>query len=503
MVSFRTLMSSIFLSLLAITKRIVTFIYDRLCVKPGLENLWNRWDKQILSRHTRLTRTDISLCLVFGVIGLMVALWGMSAASHAPGLYTYMSVYLEADVARVADNLVTTGGNHQRTAVHPIASLLLTPIGLTLKSLGLSPVDAARTMVLACAAINAALLCAILRLLGLPQIAVSVFSMLFIVSASFMFWNAVVEIYPFASLSLLLALLLMVHARPVKAAWWSIVSALTLGFTITNWATGLITSAVRLDLKRFLTVTSAALGIVVVLSIIQHMLFAQAAYFFNPIPLLRESAFVQPVMEQKGVYKEGWRPLSNLRSIFVTTVVAMPADVEMHGAMKPQVVTTNQDTGFPKGEISPVFAVMAWLILLGGGIWGAVIRRELRPVSIGLGGILLFNSLLHLVYGEVTFLYSAHFLPPLIMIAAFSWFTPARWLALGLAIVVIVCGGINNSHRLEDTIRSVNCINDLSSVRAFQSWAAVNQVHGEELTQAYAKVTQSDMFRCQADHPVR
>ena len=504
-VLFGESMSSVFSTFSAAAERFGTSLYKILMVKSGLERLWNRLNREVRSDVTRLVATDFLMCAAFGLLGLLVALWGMSVATPATGLYTYLSVYMEADTVRVVHNLVELGGDHKRTAVHPIFEMLMTPICLTLKTLGMSPIDASRAMVLVCATISGALFSAILRLMGLPRVVAGVFSALYIASAGFLFWNAVVEIYPFAAAGLLPALLLLVYARPVKTLWWSLFSALTLSFTITNWAVGLIAGAVRLDLKRFLIASLSALGMVMVLSIIQHAVFTRAAYFFNPIPLMTESTFFQPVMQGKGEYKEGWNPLNNLRSIYVTTVVAMPADVVVHGKQIPVIVATNQFSNFPKGEISPIIAVGAWLGVFGLGIWGAVTHRGLRPVSIGLAGMLLVNSLMHMIYGEVTFLYAAHFLPSLVMIAAFSWFTPARWLAVGLAVIVIICGGINNTHRLQATVDSVSCISQIPAVQKFQSWDALlpafkswdtfNRLHGDEVRKAYAD---ADMDRCRS-----
>ncbi len=59
--------------------------------------------------------------------------------------------------------------------------------------------------------------------------------------------------------------------------------------------------------------------------------------------------------------------------------------------------------------------------------------------------MIAFQAALHSVYGDPTFLYAPHFLPLLIVVAAWSWFTPLRWMAVGLAAFVAVAGFIDNA----------------------------------------------------------
>jgi hypothetical protein len=96
-----------------------------------------------------------------------------------------------------------------------------------------------------------------------------------------------------------------------------------------------------------------------------------------------------------------------------------------------------------------VSARAAWAALLVLGLWGAVRVRALRPVAVGLGLMLAAQVALHGVYGYPTFLYSLHFLPMLVAAAAFAWFTPARWVACALAVVVIGIGVPNNLAQFE------------------------------------------------------
>jgi hypothetical protein len=89
-----------------------------------------------------------------------------------------------------------------------------------------------------------------------------------------------------------------------------------------------------------------------------------------------------------------------------------------------------------------IAAVAGWLGLLALGLWGMA-RGAARP-RLAIGVVLLGQFTLHLIYGDEPFTYAAHYVPLLVVLAAFASATPARWIALGLAAVVVIAGGVNN-----------------------------------------------------------
>jgi hypothetical protein len=95
-----------------------------------------------------------------------------------------------------------------------------------------------------------------------------------------------------------------------------------------------------------------------------------------------------------------------------------------------------------------VAGVVLWTLLLGLGGWSMFALRRQRPLRVVLGLSLLAQLGLHLVYGSETFLYSLHFAPLLVVVAALGCLTRARPLALGLAAALVVCAGVNNARQL-------------------------------------------------------
>ncbi|MEM5518139.1 hypothetical protein WNY37_14365 [Henriciella sp. AS95] len=443
-------------------------LFDATIGKLWVTRLWDRVDRTLPATRQTLSRTDILMAIGLGLIGAAVSIWAFLQTNHAPDIHATFNLWFQADVTRSAENMVTTGGAHGRTSVHPIFSILLYPFGKLLTILGVEPLLAAKALVVMIMGANAALFSLTVRLLGLPRLVAAIFTLVFVSTAGFIFWSGVVESYPFSCFALVLSLFMMLRVQTAHWGWWMVVSVLSLGFLITNWVFGVIAMAVRLKLKPFLTILIASFSLVVVLSIIQNATFDKAALFFNPKPLLRETQFLQPTMEAEGTYEEGWQPTSNLRSLYVTTVVGMPVYVQQQTMM--HLATTNQNSGFPEGEISPLIAVAAWVLLFGLGIWGAVLRRDLRLPLLGAGLMLLMQTMLHLLYGEVTFLYSLNVMPLLILFASCAWFIPWKPVAPVLASLVVVFGAINNERRLQQTVQVADCLSDFETVKRLQTW---------------------------------
>ena len=425
----------------AITGRMTGFYGDTIN-NNVVDRPWHKIGRDETVRPACMDRIDLLIAAVFGLIAICIAVSGFSLTSHETGLLEYKNIWFQADIARVIDNMTNRGGSHWRTSVHPITSILLYPAGGLLTTLGLSPTTAARMVVVLFCALNGGMIFLVLRRVSLPRIPAAVFASLFLGSAAVIFWSSVVELYPIACTSLLMALFLMAPGHKSRRRWWIIVSAFTLSITVTNWAAGLIATFVRWKLKPFLTISASVLGIVLALSIIQFFTFKDARIFIDPHGLKWDAvSFSEPVMEKRGQLHTGWNPVGNVAVLYTASVVAPPARAENQGG---ELVETNQFGWFTSHTSAGLIATMAWLGLLALGIWGAIQNRQAHTFSIGLGLMLLANGLLHSVYGEVTFLYAMHVIPMLTVLAAMSWFSPARYAGVALALVVLVAGGSNN-----------------------------------------------------------
>jgi hypothetical protein len=412
-------------------------------------------ERAILSPPPAFTRADFVIAAVLGGLAVALSIFGFQLTRHAYGLLQFQDIWFQADIARVVDNMTNAGGSHWRTAVHPVSSILLYPFGALLTGLGLSPLQAARLIVVGFCALNPALLFFVLRQIALPRGIAALFAVLFIVSASTMFWSSVVELYPIGCFSLLPPLFLLAR-RASSRGWWIVASALSLSITVTNWMVGLVATALRWNFRAFLFITLAALAIVSCLSVAQALLFKDARIFLNPHGLAWDAVnFSGPNLQRRGYLEKPWNPLANLQVLYIDSAVTPPIRVEKEGL---EYVETNQGSRFLDGSYGGPAGLAAWVLLLALGIAGAIRNRALRPFFIGVGLMLLGNGILHSLYGQVTFLYSMHVIPLLTILAAASWFGRGRWLGVGLAAIVITAGGWSNwvqLHRSADLAASI------------------------------------------------
>ena len=358
-------------------------------------------------------------------------------------------VWFDADLYRVFSNMTDRGSDHYRTRVHPIFSLIaFPPVSLLAQGLDLGPVAAVRAVIAIVAALWSATLFTLLRLLGCLRADAVLFSLLANVSASAVFWFIVPETYQFGSLSILLALgfVALTEYRQFSSLWYIGISALTLSVTTTNWMAGILLTAVSLSKKKALQVTINAFCLVVLLWGVQKALFSSAEFFLG---VKEEKKYIAP-FDPAG-------PIHAFKSFVAHTIVMPSIDVTENMRRVSRWPMLSIQASVPgSGSAWGAIAVVAWTALLGLGIWGFFAYRRHTKLRIVLALTLLGQLLLHAVYGTETFLYSLHFLPLLILLAAFSTFTRARPVALLLTAILVVTAGTNNFIQLNKTAEIVD-----------------------------------------------
>lgn len=97
-------------------------------------------------------------------------------------------------------------------------------------------------------------------------------------------------------------------------------------------------------------------------------------------------------------------------------------------------------SGGPLGLV----AVILWSGLLLNGLWRLVTLDHHLRFRLVLGSMLAFEVLLHMLYGEETFVYSLNFMPLLLAVAACGALAPGRRIVTGVAAVLVVCVALNN-----------------------------------------------------------
>ncbi|MGZ8915492.1 MAG: hypothetical protein ACXW1Z_20590 [Methylobacter sp.] len=344
-------------------------------------------------------------------------------------------LWFNADTARVFENLTSRHSDHYRTKVHPLFSLFVsTPtIGL-IKVIGLSPIHAVLVSMLAAAAAATALLYTLLRQLS-PRFDATLYTAVFLSSVGFIFWFSVPETYPWGAVSILATVL---AATLVPFGRWPsvivIASAFSLAFTVTNWMAGLVAAFQTQPWRRAVRLSIYAFALVAFLTPIQNFLYPRAGQFLN-------------VREERDYVKSDYLVSipTTVATFFVKTIIAPKPELKpMLGTIAKGRSYLTAQTSAGSGSAAGIAAVLGWLSLFVLGLWGIVRRKVPSRLSLAVFLVLLGQFMLYLVYGGGPFLYSAHYVPLLVIVAAFASTTPARWIALVLAVLVVVAGGINN-----------------------------------------------------------
>lgn len=349
-------------------------------------------------------------------------------------------VWFGGDLPTIFGNITSLQSDYGRNNKHPLFPLIVFPLVYGLgKILHLEPVAAARLVVALVAALWIGSLYVLFRLMRCPRLDATIFSLLGGVSAAAVFWFVVPESFPFGSLSILLALVLVALAQSHKLSpiWYVVVGGLTLSITLTNWMAGLLATIVNHRWKKALQITVTTFIVVNVLWVLQRSIFRNAGYPFSLKTFTGEKKFMS-APESDSV-------LSAVSS-FVYQTIVMPAIQFKDSTIRPGWVKLTTDTLVPgSGGFWGTVAAVSWTALLILGLWGFFSTKQQRKLRIVLGLTILGQLLIHSVYGTgETFIYSLHFAPLLLTVAAFSSLTRLRWVSLVLAGLLVFSAGINN-----------------------------------------------------------
>lgn len=401
---------------------------------------------------------DTLVALALAACGCALSILVSARFSDAMYAEAGFDLWFQADQPRYFANILLTAadGNHGRTTVHPAFSILFYPLAKSLTALGIAPFAAAMIPVASAAGASAALFYLALRNLSIAPSAAGAFTLGFLSTSGFMFWCGVVETYIFSTLSVCVMLWVLTKPVVLGRATWILASALTLSVTITNWSLGLAAAFFRFPFREFLRISAAAFAVVLVLALAQKLVFPSAGVFLDARALIGERWFSQ--VYTADPQSKSWTPAANMRVILLhAAVTPMPQHDVVAEWRVPRHVVSNQNVRV--GDHTPLglAATVLWVCLLAGGVLGCVTSPR-RDVSLTLGAFTLGQIGLHLVYGSVTFLYAAHFIPALVAIAACGALTPARRVVTVLALLFAGLAGLSNWLVFTDAVALANAL---------------------------------------------
>ncbi len=336
--------------------------------------------------------------------------------------------------------------HHRRSNRHLLFPMVsYTPTKLIREMLKLDPWPAIRSVMSLLSGIWAASLYLLLSLLGCAVLDAVLFCVLAIFSAAALFWFAVPETWAFGSTTFIFALGLMawMQRRRVSEQGVMAASALTLSMTTTNWMMGWIIAFVALPWRRALR------AIVVSLALVLAFWAGQKAFF-------RTAKLIPHADEQTKFFfqKDSGGPLAVAR-VFALHAMVMPDIGQIERGNRPGTRMTVQHAAVGSGSPFGKPAAVLWLVLLGIGGWAMATHRLQQHYVIPVVCLTLLGQLgLHLVYGgEETFLYVLHWIPLLIVIAAWGSLTRIRLMVRVLAALCLVCVGLNNERQFQRAIQ--------------------------------------------------
>jgi hypothetical protein len=388
-----------------------------------------------------LIKTDllVNIALLLAIAVLSFGLTMYLSGRIDPALYGDYgkSVWFEADIHRVLGNMTSRMSDHGRLNVHPLFSLAAFPIVSLLQNLpGLSSFDAALLYQAAIAGIWGGSLFVVLRLLRLSALEATAGSLLGISSASSVMWFSVTETFGISSLSLLATMGFAALALHRQLPWqaYVVASAASLSMTVTNWMAGLALVGLAFPIRRAVRLSLYALAAVAVLALLQKLIFPSAGLFF--LGSTHEHEYM--MVEQAGSFFNKLAALVFHAQVMPEILTRAPTEPFRWSALSVQHSVPGS------GSFAGGVAIWVWVLLLSAGAWGAVKSLQHRTFTSLLALVLGGQILLHLVYGDETFLYTQHLTPLWILLTAFTVFTRLKRAYIPVALLLSVLCLANN-----------------------------------------------------------
>ena len=377
-----------------------------------------------MSNNTKKNQINISVGII---LALVVGFYVFQAAKAMPTIlhdYGFNSSYFGSDVARVWNNLTDRYSDHHRTSVHPLFSLFVSlPCLFAHKFLGLEKLTAVSLLL----AINASALTSVMYYLLFfvtkRLLDTVLFLALFLLSMSFLMWSRVPETFPFGATSMLVPFIIITIPRIREKENIQIISSIvTMGITITNWMSGILGCFFVLRYKKTFIVIVKAFVLVLALWSIQKYIYPSAGHVFN---LTGEKKYV---LSRKSEF--------TARQIFLDSMSPSTIEPEYSDVMeRPTVVVTKKLPDTDGLQLMGFWFL--WILLLIVGAFHCMKSRKESPLNILLLAFVAGQVILHNLYGiGETFMYSIHWMPSLVLVAAFS--SKSRYRPVILIVVLIM-----------------------------------------------------------------
>lgn len=340
-------------------------------------------------------------------------------------IYYENELLFRADTAEVADEICFRKSPANAEAfVHPLFTVLVKPFGEALYELTRSVQTPSRLIAGGLGILAALFFGACMRGAGADAFAAACWTLLYGLSATPSVFSSIPERYSFGALSQVVVLWAVVARRRSNIALVAS-GLLSGGSALTNLAPWAIlwffARANDLPVRRWLLPASRVAGWSVV---VVGLLFA--THFLGSLHW-PDTWFARnrKMMEAKGRFlgqSDSVKALTDRADRLVRHLLWYPiAPPQPVLVVQPggETVFTFTAMRHPPAAKEGITAGIAWLILAGAGLiaWRSA-RRDLKMIGAGLVAALLFHFALHMQYGDDFFLYTSHWMGPLLALAA-------------------------------------------------------------------------------------
>ena len=384
--------------------------------------------------------------LVAGAVFALAALFSYHNALRLPwselATFENMDAWFGADIFRVV--MAETDAAHKahyRNNVHPFFSVVMFPFNALVG--WLTGAGGVQSVLISHALMSGALASAIYALARRESdntLAALLLAALACASAGFIFWTCVPETFALGALTIAVAMVFHGSKQPYSPVRWILANLTSLSMTITNFSVSVISMFLLLTRRQMVRVLVGTLVLATALALLQKAVFPQSGLFF--LGLEQEAGYVQ--LTRRSVPEV-------LLKVLDRGVVFLSAGFMLPGIHTPEVVRASGlpsvlATSLLQGRAPALqwLGLLAWWSLLVMAVRHALRTLRHRRVSAVALIFWLGQFLLHLLYGDETFLYVLHSLPAVMVLMAALFRTRHAHVAWVLVAVTLVISAYGN-----------------------------------------------------------
>ena len=385
-------------------------------------------------------------------IGLLFFIFSLFLSSFKSEFAT--DIWYYSDPIRFISSLVDRNSFlHNRTNLHPLFSLILLPFGLFTNFFDISALQVSRFIIALSASLSGILIFLVLIKIEIRRSDALTLLLLFSSTSSFQYWWSTPETFPIAGLSILPCFYLL-SIKSKNFISWLFASVSSLSITVSNWHIG-IYSALIVFRKRSFKVLFSSFVLVICLSLVQLALIPKTNLIFSKNILVERRFITFPNIDKFSEF-------------FIYSGVIPKFKIEKNKSLKEILSYEKNEKSFdkllnrllsrkrtpikkcfrnnseqylynknyecienfkiseliksPKTKNDYLFFIAAilWIIILSYSLIVSLTNYIYNPI-IKLSLFSIFSQLvLHLIYGHNPFLYSAHYIIPIIFIISSS-----------------------------------------------------------------------------------